>query len=246
MDEESKPLTVFTVEPLGFYECDRMPFTQTNTPATFQQLMETCLRDLNLNWCIIYPNDIVIFLKDPTNHLVRLEAMFQKLEQARLKLKPSKCKLFCRQVTYLGCIVSALGVSTNKEKISYQKMVNPTTVTEVWIILGFTGYYCWFIPEFVQIAQPLHELTSGENTGKKRAAITWDEIPEVLWWTEVPMYHSTCFGLYQLLQALQAAHWCLWVWSGVCHLPDLWWWDWCYHLLCMQELDQGWDPLPTN
>ena len=53
MDQESKPLTAFTGS-LGFYECDRRPCGFTNAPATFQQLMENSLRDLNLNWCIIY------------------------------------------------------------------------------------------------------------------------------------------------------------------------------------------------
>ena len=45
---------------------------------------------------------------------------------------------------------------------------------EVWSFLEFMGYYCRFIPKFVQVAQPLHELTSGENAGKKKAAIKWD------------------------------------------------------------------------
>ena len=99
MDEESKLLTKFTVGLLGFYKCNRMPFRLTNAPATLQWLMETCLRDLNLNWCIIYLDDIVIFARDPTSHLKRLAAVFQKLEQARLKLKASKCELFCRQIT---------------------------------------------------------------------------------------------------------------------------------------------------
>ena len=80
MDEESKPLTVFTVGPLGFYECKRMPFGLTNAPAMFQRLMETCSGDLNLHWCIIYLGDIVIFSKDLASHLERLKAVFQKLE----------------------------------------------------------------------------------------------------------------------------------------------------------------------
>ena len=36
------------------------------------------------------------------------------------------------------------------------------------------GYYCRFIPKFTQVAHPLHELTSGENAGKKKAAIKCD------------------------------------------------------------------------
>ena len=64
MDEESKPLTAFTVGPLGFYECERMPLGLTNAPATFQRLMETCVGDLSFHWCIIYLDDIIIFSKD--------------------------------------------------------------------------------------------------------------------------------------------------------------------------------------
>ena len=36
------------------------------------------------------------------------------------------------------------------------------------------GYYLWFIPKFMQVALPLHELTLGENAGKKKVAIQWD------------------------------------------------------------------------
>ena len=176
MDEESKPLTTFTVGPLEFYECNRMPFGLTNAPTTFQQLMKTWLKDLNLNWCIIYLDDIIIFLKDLASHLMRLEAVFQKLEQVGLKLKLSKCELFLKQITYLGHILSAQGIVTDKEKINImKKWPTPTPVTEVWSFLGFTGYYCWFIPKLVQIAWPLHELMSGKNAGKKRAAITLND-----------------------------------------------------------------------
>ena len=106
MDEESKPLTAFIVGTLGFYECKRMPFGLTNAPSTFQRLMDTCLGDLNLHWCIIYLDDIIIFSTDLASHLERLEAVFWKLEKAGLKLKPSKCELFWRQLAYLGHIIS--------------------------------------------------------------------------------------------------------------------------------------------
>ena len=48
MEENSKALTAFTVGPLGFYECEQMPFRLTNAPATFQWLMQSCLGNLHL------------------------------------------------------------------------------------------------------------------------------------------------------------------------------------------------------
>ena len=137
--------------------------------------METCLGDLNLHWCIIYLDDIVIFSKDLASHLERLEAVFWKLEEAGLKLKPSKCELFQRQLAYLGHVISAEGIVTDEGKIeAIKNWPTPTNVTEVQSFLGFMGYYCRFIPKFMQVAHPLHELTLGENAGKKKAAIKWD------------------------------------------------------------------------
>ena len=58
--------------------------------------------------------------------------MFQKLEQAGLKLKPSKCKPFCRQIMYLEHIVSAQGIVTDEGKIdAIRKWSTTTTVTDV-------------------------------------------------------------------------------------------------------------------
>ena len=69
LDDESVPLTAFTVGPLGFYECVRMPFGLTNAPATFQRLMESCLGEMHLNWCIIYLDDVIVFSSTPEEHI---------------------------------------------------------------------------------------------------------------------------------------------------------------------------------
>ena len=175
MDEESKPLTAFTVGLLGFYECEGMPFRLTNAHATFQRIMETCLGDLNIHWCIIYLDDIVIFSKHLASHLERLEAVFWKLEEAGLKLKASKCELFQRKLAYLGHVISAEGVATDESKVeAIKNWLTPTNITKVQSFLGFMGYYHRFIPKFAQVARPLHKLTLGENVGKKKAAIKWD------------------------------------------------------------------------
>ena len=94
MTEDSKPLTAFTVGPLGFYECVHMPFGLTNGPATFQCLMETCLEEMHLKWCIIYLDYIIVFSKTPEEHIERLRSVFEKLAAAGLRLKPSKCEFF--------------------------------------------------------------------------------------------------------------------------------------------------------
>ena len=102
--------------------------------------------------------------------------MFQKLEQAGLKLKPSKCELFCRQITYLGHIVSAKGIATNEGKVdAIKNWPNPTTVTEVCSFLGFVGYYCQFIPKFAQVAWPLHKLMYSGIADIKKATVNWNE-----------------------------------------------------------------------
>ena len=102
MDKMSKQLTTFTVGPLSFYKFERMPFGLTNAPATFQRLMESCLGDLHLNWCIIYLDDIIVFSKTPAEHIERLRGVFAKLIAAGLKLKPRKCEFFRSKISYLG------------------------------------------------------------------------------------------------------------------------------------------------
>ena len=76
MVKECKTCTAFTC---GFYECETMPFGATNVPAAFHTLMDNCLGNLNMSWCIVYLDGIIVFSQDASSHVKRLEAVFQKL-----------------------------------------------------------------------------------------------------------------------------------------------------------------------
>ena len=139
-----------------------MPFGLTNAPATFQRLMENCMGDLHLNYCLLYLDDIIIFSKTYEEHILRLEAVFEKLQKAGLKLSPSKCKLFQKEIKYLGHIISEKGVAVDPSKMSCVKdWPVPTTVSEVQRFIGFTSFYRRFVKDFAKIARPLHLVTQG-------------------------------------------------------------------------------------
>ena len=90
MEEIHKERTAFTVGPLGFYDYCKMPFGLTNSPATYQRLMEECLGDYYMKICIIYLDDIIIFAKDFEEHLERLDLVLTRLKECNLKLSAEK------------------------------------------------------------------------------------------------------------------------------------------------------------
>ena len=76
MGEVSKQYTTFTVGNLGFFKCNCMPFRPCNAPAMFQRLMQNCLGKLNLIYCLIYLDDLIVFLQTAEEHLHRLCIVF--------------------------------------------------------------------------------------------------------------------------------------------------------------------------
>ena len=106
MDEVLKQYTAFTVGNLEFFECDRMPFGLCNALATFQQLMQNWMGELNFIYCLIYLDDLIVFLWMAEEHLHRLHVVFDWLREYNLKLKPLKCSLFKEEINYLAHQVS--------------------------------------------------------------------------------------------------------------------------------------------
>ena len=173
MDEALKQYTAFTVSNLGFFECDQMPFGLCNTPATFQQLMQNCMGELNLIYCLNYLDDLIIFSHMAEEHLHQLRAVFDWLREYNLKLKPLKRNLFKEKINYLAHQVSKRDVwpsDTNLKAIT--ECALPQTYIEIRAFLGLIGHYRQFIKDFVQIAQPLNEYLAGERPSQKSEQVS--------------------------------------------------------------------------
>ena len=168
MDEENKQYTAFTLGSMGLYECKSMPFRLCNAPPTFQRLMQNCLGKLNLTYCLIYLDDVIVFYEMPEEHLQGMRVVFDCLQEHSLKLKPSKCDVFKSEINYLAHHVSQKGVLPSKKNLeSIAQCLPPDTYTKVKSFIGLVGHYRCFIKGFAKIAVPLYDLTSSDNKDKK-------------------------------------------------------------------------------
>src|SRR6267154_6339677 len=141
MAEEDKDKTSFLTRH-GSYRFTAMPCGLCNSPATFQRLMDVTMVGLNYETCLVYLDDIILFSKTVKEHLVRLRQLLDRLRQANLKLKPSKCHLLRRKVNFLGHVISAGSIATEPEKI--EQVIDwpePKDVSEVRSFVGLASYY---------------------------------------------------------------------------------------------------------
>ncbi len=105
-------------------------------------------------------DDVIIIGRDFDEHISNLEAVFLRLRQAGLKLKPGKCTFLQCQVRYLVYFVSGDGVATDPAKIEkVARWPVPRTTKEVQQFVGFASYYRRFIKNFAETTKPLHRLT---------------------------------------------------------------------------------------
>ncbi|MES9902836.1 MAG: reverse transcriptase domain-containing protein [Sedimenticola sp.] len=163
VDEADREKTAFSTGS-NLYQFRVMPFGLTNAPATFQRLMDLILCGLHWSACLVYLDDIILFSKTVGEHMVLVEEVLRRLQEAGLKLKPSKCQLFQEKVAFLGHVVSKDGTAPdirNVEKV--KNFPTPCSVREVKSFLSLASYYRRFVPEFSCIAEPLLALTRKET-----------------------------------------------------------------------------------
>jgi hypothetical protein len=149
--------TAFSTE-FGHWEFNSMPFGLSNSPASFQRLMDVVLRDLRA-FALCYIDDIIVFSASFDEHLDHLQQVFDALRSAHLIVKPSKCHFLQAKIQFLGHVVSAGIVEPDPSKTeAIRHWPTPKDRQSLQVALGLFNYYRKFVPGFSSVADPLNKL----------------------------------------------------------------------------------------
>jgi len=154
----------------GHYEFLVVPMGLTNAPATFQAYINKALQGLVDDFCIVYLDDILVFSKTKEEHDQHLQQICQRLRDAELYAKPSKCQFYQQEIEFLGFIISTQGIRMDPERIRTIKEWEshpPRTYRDLQVLLGFCNFYRRFIRQYSAIARPLTSLLKGSKDGRK-------------------------------------------------------------------------------
>ena len=154
---DSIPKTAFT-SPFGKYEYVKVPFRLAQALAYFQELMTGVLKDLP--FAMAYLDYIIIYSSTPEEHLEHIRTVFEKLRDAKLSMKLSKCHFFTKEIQYQGHILGTERIKPVPAKTEVIRAMHPpVNPKQVRAFLRLAGYYRKFIKNFAKIAKPLTMLT---------------------------------------------------------------------------------------
>ena len=138
-----------------------MFFGLCNSPATFQAMMDEIFKEeIVEGWLGIYMDDMIIHSTDIKEHHELTRRVLWKLKQHDLYLNLGKCYFNKSSIEYLGLIISHNQVLMDPTRVEgILRWPTPSTVRQVRVFTGFANFYRRFIPNFLDIAKPLNELT---------------------------------------------------------------------------------------
>jgi hypothetical protein len=149
----------------GLFQPKVMYFGLTNSPATFQSLMNSIFADLIAkSEVVVYMDDILIYSSDLEHHRKIVREVLSRLQKYDLYLRPEKCEFELQEIEYLGMIIRLGEVRMNPGKVAaVRDWTTPANLKEVRAFIGFANFYRRFIKDFASIARPLHDLTKKDT-----------------------------------------------------------------------------------
>jgi len=103
---------------IGFFKLTVMFFGMTNSPATFQAIMNEILRDLiNEGKVAAFVDDVLVGTETEEGHNKIVEEILKRLEENDLYVKPEKCVWKVKKIGFLGVVIGPNGIEMEKEKV---------------------------------------------------------------------------------------------------------------------------------
>jgi hypothetical protein len=110
------PKTTFTTR-YRLYEYTVISFGLTNEPAYFMYSMNKVFMEFLDKFLVVFIDDILVFSKTKDEHAEHLRLVLQKLREYKLYAKRSKCEFWLKEVTFLGHVVSNVGIAVDPSKV---------------------------------------------------------------------------------------------------------------------------------
>ncbi|KAE9198591.1 hypothetical protein PF004_g19500 [Phytophthora fragariae] len=162
---QSRAVTAFCL-PFGKFQFKRLPMGISTAPDEYQACMERILGDLD--FVIVYLDDILIFSENPVEHLEHLQIVFDQLRQFDVTLNGKKCHILRDRVDYLGFTLTPEGIQPQTKKVeAIQQIAEPRNKRELRRFLGMIAYYRDMVPNKSALTARLNRLTS------KTCKFTW-------------------------------------------------------------------------
>ncbi|XP_062614536.1 uncharacterized protein LOC134276295 [Saccostrea cucullata] len=154
--KETREKSAF-ITPFGLFEFTVMPFGMKTSPASFIRLMDRIL-DGTQN-TVAYFDDIIVYSQTWEDHIKHVTELLQRIYEANLTIRPSKCKLGAAEIICLGHIVGGGTIRPDPRKLkAMEDFPLPLTKKELRSFLGLTGYYRQYIGNYADITVPLTDL----------------------------------------------------------------------------------------
>ncbi len=159
LDEESKEFTGFATRS-KFWKWRVLPMGMKNSSGAFQRKMDKVLGNLKWKSVMCYIDDLIIYSKTFEEHLQHIQEVMERLEEAGMYIKLSKCAFGMESIDFLGHTISKEGVQADPKKIkAVSNMPAPKDGNGIRRFLGMASFYRRYIKNFAARTDKLRELT---------------------------------------------------------------------------------------